>query len=268
MKNRKIKTYSKTIASQNILCINAIVYYFSSFVLFLKTCTRDKKSNFENFWFRLYGLRKMLVFYFSFNHFDDFLTTFAKDLMKKPPVLITNIKSSFIINLYKDLRSSNETTVFFKKWKNYAFWRLILRNVKRKKFWILWICQIWWDVSFLKLRAVELAILEIMYEIMRTFDIRYENGWFFHRSLVKAVRNRQTNETLKTSVLDSPSDQIQKFSKLHFYYDSKNLAEITQFNVNTEISRQNAFLCNFHKSFKGPSFHCQKFVRSQIFTKM
>ena len=117
MKNRKIKTYSKTIASQNILCINAIFYYFSSFVLFLKTCTRDKKSNFENFWFRLYGLRKMLVFYFSFNHFDDFLTTFAKDLMKKPPVLIAKFihKSSFIINLYKDLRSSNETTVFFKK---------------------------------------------------------------------------------------------------------------------------------------------------------
>ena len=27
--------------SQNILCVNAIVYYNSSFVLFLKTCTRD-----------------------------------------------------------------------------------------------------------------------------------------------------------------------------------------------------------------------------------
>ena len=48
------------------------------------------------------------------------------------------------------------------------------------------------------------------HKIMRTFDIRYENGWFFHRSLVKAVRNRQTNEKLKTSVLDVPSDQIQK----------------------------------------------------------
>ena len=41
MKNRKIKTYSKTRASQNILCINAIVYYYSSFVLFFKTCTRN-----------------------------------------------------------------------------------------------------------------------------------------------------------------------------------------------------------------------------------
>ena len=33
-----------------------------------------------------------------------------------------------------------------------------------------------------------------LYEIMRTFDIRYENGWFFHRSLVKAVRNRQSEQ--------------------------------------------------------------------------
>ena len=99
---------------------------------------------------------------------------------------------------------------------------------------------------------MELAVPEIMYEIMRTFDIRYENGWFFHRSLVKAVRNRQTNEKLKTSVLDVLSDQIQKFSKLHFYYDGKNLAEITHFNINTEICRQNAFLCNFHKVFNGP----------------
>ena len=101
---------------------------------------------------------------------------------------------------------------------------------------------------------MELAIVEIMYEIMRTFDIRYENGWFFHRSLVKAVRNRQTNETLKTSVLDSPSDQIQKFSKLHFYYDSKNLAEITQFNVNTEISRQTRFSVIFTNLLKDHRF--------------
>ena len=32
------------------------------------------------------------------------------------------------------------------------------------------------------------------YEIMRTFDIRYENGWFFHRSFVKAIRNRQSKQ--------------------------------------------------------------------------
>ena len=44
MKNRKIKTYSKTRASQNIVCINAIVYCYSSFVLFLKTCTCEVLS--------------------------------------------------------------------------------------------------------------------------------------------------------------------------------------------------------------------------------
>ena len=30
----------------------------------------------------------------------------------------------------------------------------------------------------------------------------------------------------KTSILDSPSDEIEKFSKLHLCYDSKNLAEM------------------------------------------
>ena len=71
---------------------------------------------------------------------------------------------------------------------------------------------------------------------------------------------------MKTSVLDGPSDQIQKFSKLYFCYDSKNLAEITYFNINTnflnlvEICRENVFPCKLHKIFKWPSFHCQKFL--------
>ena len=62
-------------------------------------------------------------------------------------------------------------------------------------------------LSLLKLRTVELAIwfqqflqssrFQIFvkkYEIMRTFDIRYENGWFFHRSLIKAIRNCQSKQ--------------------------------------------------------------------------
>ena len=32
------------------------------------------------------------------------------------------------------------------------------------------------------------------YEIMRTFDISYESGFFPHRSLVKVVRNRQSKQ--------------------------------------------------------------------------
>ena len=62
-----------------------------------------------------------------------------------------------------------------------------------------------------------------------------KTGGFFIRSLAKAVRNRQkwTNEKMKTSVLDGPSYQIHKFSRLQFCYDSKNLAEITHFNTNT-----------------------------------
>ena len=71
---------------------------------------------------------------------------------------------------------------------------------------------------------------------MRTFDTRYENGWFFI-DLVKSCwkSSKGTNEKLKTSVLDGPSDNIQKFTKLHYYYVSKSLAEITHFNINTGL---------------------------------
>ena len=50
----------------------------------------------------------MLVLYFSFYHFYDFLTAFAKDFMKKQPVFIMNIKSSdkFLVS-HINLRSRN-----------------------------------------------------------------------------------------------------------------------------------------------------------------
>ena len=50
----------------------------------------------------------MLVLYFSFYHFDDFLTAFAEDFMKKQPVFIMNIKSSdkFLVS-HINLRSRN-----------------------------------------------------------------------------------------------------------------------------------------------------------------
>ena len=48
------------------------------------------------------------LFVFSFFHFDDFLTTLAKDLMKKPLVFITNIKSSHnLLHFHRDLWSKN-----------------------------------------------------------------------------------------------------------------------------------------------------------------
>ena len=63
-------------------------------------------SNLEIIWFRLYEPKNTLVFCFSFFHFDDFLTTFAKDLIQKPPVFITNIKSTHnFLHFHKNLRS-------------------------------------------------------------------------------------------------------------------------------------------------------------------
>ena len=51
-----------------------------------------------------------------------------------------------------------------------------------------------------------------------------KTGVLSHRSLLKAVRNRRSEQIkkLKTSDLDGPSDQIQKFTKLYFCCDSKN----------------------------------------------
>ena len=75
------------------------------------------------FWFRFYAPKKTLVFCFSFFHFDDFLTTFAKYLIKKPPVFKTNIKSTHnFLHFHKDLGSRNfwKRRPFLRKWKNYA----------------------------------------------------------------------------------------------------------------------------------------------------
>ena len=52
-----------------------------------------------------------------------------------------------------------------------------------------------------------------------------KTGGFFITSFAKAGRDRQRGQ-MKTSVLDGPSYQIQKFSIFHFCYESKNLAEI------------------------------------------
>ena len=63
---------------------------------------------YESYWFRFDRPLKTLVFYFSFFDFDDFPTAFAKSLMKKPSVFITDIKSSYKFLLsHKDLRSRN-----------------------------------------------------------------------------------------------------------------------------------------------------------------
>ena len=88
-----------------------------------------------------------------------------------------------------------------------------MRNVKRKNFEFSKFVKygqryfdserLWYSkLSFLKLRTVELTISFQQFlqssrsqifvkkdEVMRTFDICYENRWFFHRSLLKAVRN-------------------------------------------------------------------------------
>ena len=52
--------------------------------------------------------QKHYFFIFHFIDFDDFLTTFAKNLMKRPPAFMIDIKSLYKLLLsHKDLRSRN-----------------------------------------------------------------------------------------------------------------------------------------------------------------
>ena len=63
---------------------------------------------FENVLYRFDGSLKTLLFYFSFFDFGDFLTALAKNLMKRPPIFINDIKSLYkLILSHKDLRSRN-----------------------------------------------------------------------------------------------------------------------------------------------------------------
>ena len=54
---------------------------------------------------------------------------------------------------------------------------------------------------------------------MRTFDIRYENGRFFHKSLTQASRtsSKSKNQKWKISVFDVFSNLSQELSKKNFY---------------------------------------------------
>ena len=67
-----------------------------------------EKSIFQTCHFRTDGPSKMLVFYFSIFDFDEFLTAFVENIMQKPPVFITEIKSSCKVLLFdKEMRSRN-----------------------------------------------------------------------------------------------------------------------------------------------------------------
>ena len=63
---------------------------------------------FETFSYRFDGSSKMSLFYFSFFDFDDFLTIFAKNFMKRSSVFMIDIKSLYKLLLFhKYLRSRN-----------------------------------------------------------------------------------------------------------------------------------------------------------------
>ena len=73
------------------------------------------------------GSSKTLLFYFSFFDFDDFLTAFAKNLMKRSPIFMTDISSFKLLLSHKDLRSRN-----FWQWNDGPF--NISENLYRNAF--------------------------------------------------------------------------------------------------------------------------------------
>ena len=129
-----------------------------------------------------------------------------------------NLNSPNLLNITKG-------TLILKDWgiasypcSNYGVSKLLFRFINSCK--VLDLRSLWKSMKFWELLISDM-----------------KSGGFFIRYLAKAVRNRQSeqNEKLKTSVLDGPSYQIQRFSKLHFCYGSKSLAKITHFNINTGV---------------------------------
>ena len=68
---------------------------------------------FKNFLYKFDGSSKALLFYFSFYDFDGFLTAFAKNLMKRPPIFMIDISSFELLLSHKGLRSRD-----FWQWSN------------------------------------------------------------------------------------------------------------------------------------------------------
>ena len=99
----------RTFYWQFVLSLRNIKAMFQlKFIISAKLLLLIYKWIFKNFPYRFEGPSKALLFYFSFFDFDGFLTTFAKYLMKRPPVFMIDVKSSYKLLLsHIDLTSRN-----------------------------------------------------------------------------------------------------------------------------------------------------------------
>ena len=99
----------RTFYWQFVLSLRNIKAMFQlKFIISAKLLLLIYKWIFENFPYRFEGPSKALLFYFSFFDFDGFLTAFAKYLMKRPPVFMIDVKSSYKLLLsHIDLTSRN-----------------------------------------------------------------------------------------------------------------------------------------------------------------
>ena len=132
---------------------------------------------------------------------------FCKRSLKKPPGPITDIKSSHnFILFHKDLRSRiaismahnlNKDNLLYHNLSESKYLQPCLTNSENSKNFPFQICQNQPPKNvvfhFFKKRAVvslpkisRSQIFVIMQERMSTFDIRYENGWFFHKIFGKS----------------------------------------------------------------------------------
>ena len=139
-------------------------------------------------------------FCFSIFHFDDFLTTFTKDLMKKPTIFITNFNSTHnFLHFHKDLRSRNfwqGNDGLFKKMKELRyfggwFWQIYEgKNFEFSEFvkygQRYFVSKtLWYSKLFLlKLREVKIAILDLksLWKSMKVWELLIsimKTGGFF-----------------------------------------------------------------------------------------
>ena len=127
-----------------------------------------EKSSFQNFLLRFNGPSRTIVFNYSIYHFDDFLTAFDTEFMKKKQLVFKmNIKSfdKFLVS-HKDLRSRN-----LSQWNDDPL--KILQNLHGNMYSLTIFCKVLiiWDLQCYRSVIFQLkSTSRIKNQVSKTFD--------------------------------------------------------------------------------------------------
>ena len=189
--------------------------------------------NFSNFLYRFDGLSKMLLFYFSFFDFENFLTAFAKNLMKRPPAFIVEIKSSYKLLLsQKGLRSRN-----FWQWNEGPL--NIFKNLYGNEF------------CLFSLNEKIIVMCNLMIHMKGVADIFFSENWC---SLRRPFRNNGLLTFLPKTLWKNCHFLIQ-ICEIHFIIlpsfviSNLLLLKWRPFQYNTKFRGKNCLCWCFHQAF-------------------